>query len=91
MEYLKAAINITKRAHSHARILNEKDPKNEVLKCEILNNLVYYLAVQGNKEDREIAMQGAEFVKKRIEKYPKKSKAWQHTYDYINAVYANNP
>lgn len=91
LQYLKAAINITERAHSHARILNEKDPRNEVLKCEILNNLVYYLAVRGNAEDREIAMQGAEFVKKRIEKYPKKSKSWQDTYDYVKSVYTNSP
>lgn len=77
------AIGITERAYERLRTLDEKEPRNEVLKCEVMNNLGYYLAERKKPEDREFARECAEFIKKRIGKYPKKRKSWQHTYDHI--------
>lgn len=84
---LKNAIDITRRAYNDILRLDKQKRTNEALKCQILNNLGYYLACRGDKKDREFANQCAEFIVKRIHKFPHQSGGWQHTHDFIKSVY----
>jgi hypothetical protein len=86
---LYTAIDLTEIAYNDVIRLDESEPENEKLKCQVMNNLGYYLAERGNPEDREFAIKCAEFIKEKIDKYPDKRKLWQDTYDYIIKKYRN--
>ena len=84
---LTTAISFTEMAYSYASELDERESRNELLKCVIMNNLGYYLAEREREEDREFARECAEFIRNRIQKYPFKRAQWQDTYDYIILKY----
>lgn len=86
---LYIAIDLTEIAYKDVIRLDESEPENEKLKCQVMNNLGYYLAERGNPEDREFAIKCAEFIKGKIDKYPDKRKDWQDTYDHIIKKYRN--
>lgn len=79
-EQLEYAIKITENAYSYVKKLDEKVPSYELLKCQILNNLCWYLVERGKEEDRELIKGYAEYIKERIQKYPEKGVEWRDTY-----------
>ncbi len=76
---LYIAINRTEIAYKDVIMLDESEPENEKLKCQVINNLGYYLAERGDAADREFAIKCAEFIKGKIDKYPDERKEWQDT------------
>lgn len=86
-EHLETAVFLTEKAYSIVSELDERETRNELLKCEIMNNLGYYLAERGRGEDREFARDCAQFIRNKIQKYPDKRASWQDTYDYILLKY----
>jgi len=83
----KFAIDRTERAYEMVQMLDVSERRNEKLKCQIMNNLGYYLATRKEEEDREFSKRCAYYIMKRIEKFPDKRKQWQNTSDYIIEKY----
>ncbi len=63
------------------------DQRNERLKCQIMNNLGWYLADGGEEKDRDFSKTCAYYIMKRIENFPDKREDWQETFDYIIKKY----
>ena len=85
--HMETAISLTEHAYSIVSELDERETRNELLKCEIMNNLGYYLAERGKPEDREFARDCAQYIRDKIQKHPKRRTLWQHTYDFIFTKY----
>jgi hypothetical protein len=85
--HLEMAVSLTEKAYSIVSKLDERETRNELLKCHIMNNLGYYLAERGEPEDREFARDCAQFIRDKIQKHPDKRKIWQDTYNYIFTKY----
>jgi hypothetical protein len=81
------AIDLTERAYKKVLKLDLSDQRNERLKCQIMNNLGWYLAEGGEDEDRDFSKKCAYYIMKRIENFPDKRKDWQETFDYIIEKY----
>ena len=88
-ENLEMAINLTENAYSYIKELDEKKSAVKKIKCQIMNNLGYYLAERGNPEDKEIIMKYAEFIKDCILLYPDKKSDYLDTYGFIIKKYPN--
>lgn len=88
-ENLEMAINLTENAYSYIKELDEKKPAVKKIKCQIMNNLGYYLAERGNIEDKEIIMKYAELIKDCILLYPDKKSNYLDTYGFIIKKYPN--
>lgn len=84
---LETAIRLTELAYNDAKRLDETEQKYELLKCQIMNNLGYYLATRRLEGDREFAKKCGNFILGRLDKYPEKRVKWQDTYDYILEKY----
>jgi hypothetical protein len=68
-KYLNDAIRITEAAYSNYGIhLDESDLKNELLVCQIKNNLAWYYAERGKEDDGAKARQYADDI---LDKSPK--------------------
>ena len=87
LDHMKHAINFTERAYKKVLKLDVSNPKNERLKCQIMNNLGYYLADRGEEKDRDFSKKCAYYILKRIEKFPDMRKEWQDTFDHIIEKY----
>jgi hypothetical protein len=87
LDHMKYAIDFTERAYEKIIKLDISDPKNERLKCQIMNNLGYYLADRGEEKDRDFSKKCAYYILKRIENFPDKRKDWQDTFDHIIEKY----
>lgn len=88
-ENLEMAINLTENASSYIKELDEKKSAVKKIKCQIMNNLGYYLAERGNLEDEEIIMKYAESIKDCALLYPDKKSAYLETYRFIIKKYPN--
>jgi len=87
-DYLDQAIYFTEHALNKTRELVEHE--NELLICDIKNNLAYYLAERAERKklgDREAAREYARYVYDRIGKYPAKKEAWIDTYKFVLRKY----
>ena len=82
-KFLNAAIEHAVLAFKHAELITEENDDYILIKCQIRNNLGYYLAVRGDKDDKEFAIECADFIKKRVKHYPEKETAWLDTYNGI--------
>ena len=81
---LDAAIEQTELAYDHVEMLTDGENSNYLLiKCQTRNNLGYYLAAREYYEDKEFAIDCANYIKKRIENYPEHRAEWINTHDYI--------
>lgn len=83
-EYLSRAIELTESAYcDYASLLSERE--NELLICEIKNNLASYLAErqefpqERKPEDKKIAQQFASYIYRRLSKFPKRKEEWYKT------------
>ena len=85
LHHRELAIELTEDAYKKVQLLNISDPRNEKMKCQIMNNLGYYLA-EGD-EDEEFSKRCAQYLIKRIDNFPDKRKEWQHTVNYIIKKY----
>ena len=81
------AINLTERAYKKVLKLDVSDQRNERLKCQIMNNLGWYLADGGEEKDRDFSKKCAYYIMKRIENFPDKREQWQETFDRIIEKY----
>ena len=81
LHHRKLAIDLTEDAYTLVLKLDESERRNEQLKCQIMNNLGWYLA-EGD-EDREFSKRCAQYLRERIDKFPDKRKEWQHTINQI--------
>ena len=81
------AIFITERAYEKVQMLDVSDRRNEKLKCQIMNNLGYYLTTRGEEKDREFSKRCAYYIMKRIAEFPDKREDWQDTFDQIIKKY----
>ncbi|GAF77620.1 unnamed protein product, partial [marine sediment metagenome] len=87
VDYLKLAIDITRKALEYANKLDEQ--RHEELICVSKNNLAYYLAEKKriekkiNKGDKELARAYAKYIYDRIEKYPHRRSEWADTYQFV--------
>lgn len=87
-EYLEKAINLTERAYSeHSSHLDIQERKNQRLICVIRNNLGYYLAERGKKEDREFACECAEYIRSKIIDFPEVKGRFADTIAFIKQRY----
>jgi hypothetical protein len=73
--------------HRQLAIELTENPRNEKLKCQIMNNLGYYLAE--SDEDEEFSKRCAQYLIKTIDNFPDKikRKEWQQTIAYIIEKY----
>ena len=55
LDHMKHAIDFTERAYEKILKLDVSDQRNERLKCQIMNNLGYYLADRGEEKDRDFS------------------------------------
>ena len=85
--YLEGAIALTETAYERMSYLDVREPKNESLMCEIMNNLGYYLAERKKGEDKEFAIVCANYIKDKMGKYPDQRGNWKNTYDFIFRQY----
>ena len=83
LDHMKHAIDFTERAYEKILKLDVSDKRSERLKCQIMNNLGYYLADRGEEKDRDFSKKCAYYILKRIEKFPAMRKEWQDTFDHI--------
>lgn len=83
----KLAIDLTERAYEKVLKLDVSERINEKLKCQIMNNLGYYLAERGEEKDRDFSKTCAYYIMKRIEKFPDKREEWQGTFNEIIKKY----
>jgi hypothetical protein len=81
LHHRKLAIELTEDAYTLVLKLDENDQRNERLKCQIMNNLGWYLA-EGD-EKKEFSKRCAQYLIKRIDKFPEKGEEWQHTINKI--------
>ena len=75
------AIELTQKAYKIVLKLDVSERRNEQLKCQIMNNLGWYLA-EGD-EEREFSKRCAQYLIERIDKFPDKRKEWQDTINHI--------
>jgi len=86
--FLEEAIRFTETAYTHhAAKLDEQQPENQRLICDIRNNLGYYLAERKKPEDKALARDCAEYIIRKIPTYPDASQTWQGTYNFIMQQY----
>jgi hypothetical protein len=83
---LNHAILLTKNAYSHVQKLDTHKKRHELLKCQILNNLTYYLAERGKEGDIDLAEQYTKFFMGRIQKYPMLASNWKNTDTFIRTA-----
>lgn len=84
-QYLEHAIRLTERAYSDYGIhLDESDLKNDLLVCQIKNNLAYYYAERLKIEDGAKARQYAEDILAKSHKFETlKRNEMIDTYKYV--------
>jgi len=88
-DYLEVAILQAKKAHSFSRHLDSHDLDNLELQIDVLNNLCYYLASRGKKEDRDTALEYANVINKNIPLFPEKEDVlWLDTVTFARKVYS---
>ena len=88
ISFLEEAIRFTEMAYTrHAARLDERQPENQRLICDIRNNLGYYLAARKKPEDRALARYCAEYIANKITAHPDVADTWQDTYDFIMQQY----
>lgn len=81
---LEEAIRETEFAYSSYAIhLDEKQSDNQLIICAVRNNLAYYYAERQRPEDRNLAREYAEYIRKKIPTHPLKRVTWEHTYNYV--------
>lgn len=93
LDYLQNAIKSATRALKFTKELDEKE--YEELICVCKNNLAYYLAErqkQGRAEegDKELAKNYADYIRKRIGKYPHFKAAWADTCNFVDQHFPNS-
>jgi hypothetical protein len=88
-ENLKMAINLTEIAYSYIKEADEKKPSVKKIKCQIMNNLGYYLAERRNPEDEEIIKIYAKYIKDCILLYDDTKSEYLKTYGFIIKQYPN--
>ena len=89
LHHRKLAIDLTEDAYKLIQQLNIDDLKYEELKCQIMNNLGYYLTTRGEEKDRELSIRCAYYIRERIDKFPDRRNEWQDTFDYITQKYGS--
>jgi hypothetical protein len=84
-EQLEHAIFVTQKAYLSVQKLDEREKRYELLKCEILNNLSYYLAERKKEGDIELAKQYADFIMEKCKenKYPDNCIQWKDTATFV--------
>ena len=90
IHHMNNAIKFTERAYEKVLKLDVNDQRIERLKCQIMNNLGWYLADRGEEKDRDFSKKCAYYIMKRIEKFPDMRKDWQDTFDHIIEKYGSN-
>jgi len=86
LEYLRRAVARTERALGFLKELDEKEYEEQICACK--NNMAYYLAEMQKRGiagpgDRELAKSYANYIQKRIQKYPHRRDAWTDTCDHV--------
>lgn len=89
-QFLNSAIQLTEEANFLFKGLDEKVYAYKLAKCQIMNNLGYYLAEKGNPKDIQYAITCGEFILKRLESFPEKRASWMDTYEYIKSKKGEN-
>lgn len=93
-DYLELAINYSRRAAEYLDRLPEE--KYEESKCALRNNVAFYLAKKeelGRRVgmgDRELARAYAEYIYKRVLKYPQHREAWIDTWTEVKSQFPDN-
>lgn len=88
---LNAAIKRTERAYfDFACRLDESVPENELLICNIKNNLAYFYAEKHDPADKEIAREYANYIYKKSKKHPVFEADWVDTYKFVMLKYPNH-
>lgn len=88
MKFLVAAFDLTKQASEESvSVLDERDLGNELLICEAKNNLGYYAAKRRGSGDRALALACADYIEKRIGKFPGKAATWEDTITAIRETF----
>ncbi|GAH22965.1 unnamed protein product, partial [marine sediment metagenome] len=93
MYYLNHAIERTEKALEFMKELDEK--KYEKFLCVYRNNLAFYLAERQRQGkalpgDKELAKSYADYIQKRIRKYPSYRGEFVDTCDFIDKQFPNN-
>jgi len=81
LHHRNLAIDLTKEAYKIVLKLDVSERRNEELKCQIMNNLGWYLA-EGDK-DNKFSKRCAQYLKERIDKFPDRGEEWQDTINNI--------
>lgn len=82
------AIRETEYAYSSYAIhLDEKEADNQLVICAIENNLAYYYAERQRPEDRDLAREYAEYIRKKIPAHPHEKVTWEDTYKFVLQQY----
>lgn len=90
IHYLEIAISHTERALLYFSELSDNEAKikyNDKLLCVMKNNLAYYYAARKKPEDAVIAKEYAEYIRKRISKYPEEKDNWLETCSFVYQQY----
>lgn len=90
--YLEIAISHTERALLYFNELSDNEAKiryNDKLLCVLRNNLAYYYAERKQPKDSTLAKEYAEYIRKRISKYPEEKDNWLETCDFVYQLYGS--
>ena len=88
--YLEIAIAHTERAlefHNQLPSGETEDRATRLSFCLIRNNLAYYFALRKRPEDRDLAMEYAEYVRKQASNFPGERANWIETYQFVKREY----
>lgn len=86
----KAILFVSAGFFRYEKYFDEKDLKSLELVCAIKNNWGYYLAEKQREQDREIALNCAEFLKKHSHKFPQTEEIWRRTIKSIQEIYPSS-
>ena len=91
--YRDMAIELTEYAYADYASKLEKlaDKELQKLICDIKNNLAYYYAERQNPNDRDRALEYAEYIHGKIKEFPTLKTEWEDTLVFVRQRYSAKP
>lgn len=90
LAHVEVAIGLTERALDFYNQIPRKETEDRETQrsfCLIRNNLAYYFALMKKPENRDLAREYADYIRKRAPDYAEYKADWLETYDFVKSQY----
>lgn len=90
LTYVEVAIGLTERALEFYYQIPTKETKDRETQrsfCLIRNNLAYFFALRKRPENKELAREYANYIRKQASDYAEDRENWLETYDFVKSQY----